>query len=32
MQALRGGWGILADDVLAGVYASVFMHVIGALR
>lgn len=32
LQALRGGWGILADDVLAGVYASVFMHVIGALR
>lgn len=28
VQRLRGGWGILMDDVLAGVYASVCMHLI----
>jgi phosphatidylglycerophosphatase A len=28
IQEMRGGWGILMDDVLAGVYASVVVHLI----
>ncbi|MEZ4955590.1 MAG: phosphatidylglycerophosphatase A [Saprospiraceae bacterium] len=26
MEALKGGWGVMMDDVLAGVYALVVMH------
>lgn len=26
MEALKGGWGVMMDDVLAGVYALVIMH------
>jgi phosphatidylglycerophosphatase A len=26
MEALNGGWGVMMDDVLAGVYALVVMH------
>jgi phosphatidylglycerophosphatase A len=28
IQSMRGGWGILMDDVIAGVYASVVMHLL----
>lgn len=28
IQNVRGGWGILLDDVLAGVYASVCVHLL----
>ncbi len=27
MEKLKGGWGVMMDDVLAGVYALVLMHV-----
>jgi phosphatidylglycerophosphatase A len=28
LQRVRGGWGILLDDVIAGVYASVCVHLL----
>jgi len=28
IEALRGGWGMLLDDVMAGVYANLFLQVI----
>ncbi|MBS1562809.1 MAG: phosphatidylglycerophosphatase A [Bacteroidetes bacterium] len=31
-EALPGGWGVMADDVLAGVYAQVLMRLIIALK
>ena len=31
MQAVKGGRGILLDDVFAGIYACVIMHVVGPL-
>ena len=27
-ESFRGGWGIMLDDVLAGIYASIFLNVI----
>jgi len=29
LQAVKGGRGILLDDVFAGIYACVLMHVVG---
>ena len=26
LQALEGGWGILVDDLIVGVYASILVH------
>ena len=26
-QHLRGGWGVMADDVIAGIYAAVLLRV-----
>ena len=31
LQSMHGGRGILLDDVFAGIYASVIMHVVGPL-
>jgi phosphatidylglycerophosphatase A len=31
LQSVRGGRGILLDDVFAGIYACVIMHVVGPL-
>lgn len=31
LQAVKGGWGVLLDDVFAGIYACVVMHVVGPL-
>lgn len=31
LQGVRGGTGILLDDVFAGIYASVVMHLVGPL-
>ncbi len=28
MEELRGGWGVMMDDVLAGVYACAMMHIL----
>jgi phosphatidylglycerophosphatase A len=28
LEALRGGWGVMADDILAGVYANIVLQVI----
>jgi phosphatidylglycerophosphatase A len=28
MEALRGGWGVMMDDVLAGVYANIILQVV----
>ncbi|MFD2871487.1 phosphatidylglycerophosphatase A [Mucilaginibacter ximonensis] len=28
LEALPGGWGVMADDVLAGVYANVVLHIL----
>lgn len=28
MEALKGGWGVMMDDVLAGIYANLIMHII----
>ncbi|MFD2146419.1 phosphatidylglycerophosphatase A [Mucilaginibacter antarcticus] len=28
LEALPGGWGVMADDVLAGVYASLILQII----
>ena len=28
MEAFKGGWGVMADDVLAGVYANIVLQVI----
>lgn len=28
MEAFKGGWGVMADDVLAGIYANVVLQVI----
>ena len=30
-ERIGGGWGVLLDDVLAGVYACVVMHIVGPL-
>jgi phosphatidylglycerophosphatase A len=30
-QRLRGGWGVLADDVIAGIYAAIAVRVILAI-
>jgi phosphatidylglycerophosphatase A len=30
MELLDGGWGVMMDDVLAGVYANVILQVIVA--
>ena len=27
-EALPGGWGVMADDVLAGVYSNILMHLV----
>jgi phosphatidylglycerophosphatase A len=31
LQSIRGGRGILLDDVFAGIYANVVMHLVGPL-
>jgi phosphatidylglycerophosphatase A len=28
MEALKGGWGVMFDDVLAGIYANVVLQII----
>ena len=28
MEAFKGGWGVMLDDVLAGVYANIILQVI----
>lgn len=28
-QKLKGGWGVMADDIMAGVYTCLCLHVIG---
>jgi phosphatidylglycerophosphatase A len=28
LEALPGGWGVMADDLLAGVYANIILHAI----
>lgn len=28
MEAFKGGWGVMADDVLAGIYANIVLQVI----
>jgi len=28
LEALPGGWGVMADDVLAGVYANLVLHIL----
>lgn len=28
LEALPGGWGVMADDLLAGVYANVVLHIL----
>jgi phosphatidylglycerophosphatase A len=32
LESLPGGWGIMADDVLAGIYAGALIHIYLALR
>jgi phosphatidylglycerophosphatase A len=32
LEALPGGWGVMADDVLAGVYANILLQVIVWLK
>lgn len=32
LQKLRGGWGVVADDVFAGLYANVFIRLLLLLR
>ncbi len=32
LEALPGGWGVMADDVLAGVYANIVLQVIICLK
>jgi phosphatidylglycerophosphatase A len=32
MEKLKGGWGVTLDDVIAGVYANVTLHVIYYIR
>ena len=27
-EALPGGWGVMADDVLAGVYSNILLHIV----
>ena len=29
IEKLKGGWGVMADDVLAGIYTAVIMNIIG---
>lgn len=28
LEKLPGGWGVMADDVLAGIYANILLHII----
>lgn len=32
MEALKGGWGVMMDDVLAGVYANIVLQIFIALK
>lgn len=32
MERLRGGWGIVADDLIAGAYAAVALHLAGRVN
>lgn len=32
MEALRGGWGIMADDVLAGIYGAIVLSLINLIQ
>ena len=32
LQRLPGGWGVVADDIFAGVYANIFMRLLLLLR
>lgn len=32
LQSLRGGWGIMADDVLAGIYAALVLYAAGCFN
>ena len=31
MENFKGGWGIMADDVLAGIYGAIVLHLITAI-
>jgi phosphatidylglycerophosphatase A len=31
MEKLKGGWGVMMDDVLAGIYANVIIQLLGAI-
>ena len=28
MESINGGWGVMADDILAGIYANILLHII----
>jgi phosphatidylglycerophosphatase A len=30
-RGLKGGWGVVLDDVMAGIYASIILHLIGRI-
>ncbi len=30
-KGLRGGWGVVLDDVIAGVYANIILHLVGRI-
>lgn len=32
MESLPGGWGVMADDVLAGVYANIILQIVVIIR
>jgi len=31
LEKLRGGWGIVVDDIIAGAYAALALHLAGRL-